>query len=120
MDEVMLRGTQHGDFVFHRAYGVHSVHKVHRQSPSKKQKAPAQPCGQTKANWGLGVRHSLFPTLTLGAPLRGCQLPDAILHGKRNFGLIAGPSSALRRLDLGVRPLGSLGLAFADANSRTR
>ena len=85
MDEVMLRGTQHGDFVFHRAYGVHSVHKVHRQSPSKKQKAPAQPCGQTKANWGLGVRHSLFPTLTLGAPLRGCQLPDAILHGKRSF-----------------------------------
>jgi len=34
---------------------------------------------------GLGVRHALFPTLTLGAPLRGCQLPDAILHGKRSF-----------------------------------
>ena len=51
----------------------------------KKQKAPARSCDQTEANWGLGVRHSLFPMLTLGAPLRGCQLPDAILHGKRNF-----------------------------------
>jgi hypothetical protein len=50
-----------------------------------KQKAPARPCGQTEANWGLGVRHSLFPMLTLGAPLRGCQLPDAIFHGKRNL-----------------------------------
>ena len=50
-----------------------------------KQKAPVQPCGRTEANWGLGVRHSLFPVLTLGAPLRGCQLPDAILHGKRSF-----------------------------------
>jgi hypothetical protein len=30
----------------------------------------------------------------------GCQLPDAILHGKRSsFGLIAGPSSALRPLN---------------------
>jgi len=50
-----------------------------------KQKAPARSFDRTEANWGLGVRHSLFPTLTLGAPLRGCQLPDAILHGKRNF-----------------------------------
>jgi hypothetical protein len=56
-----------------------------KKLPQQKQKAPARPCGQTEANWGLGVRHSLFPTLTLGAPLRGCQLPDAILHGKRNF-----------------------------------
>ena len=43
----------------------------------------------------------------------GCRLPDAILHGKRNCGLIAGPSSALRSLGFRVRPLSSLGLAFA-------
>jgi len=45
--------------------------------------------------WGMGVRHALFPALTLGAsPQRCCQLPDAILHGKRSlFGLVAGPSS---------------------------
>jgi hypothetical protein len=31
----------------------------------------------------VGVRHALFPGLALGAIL-GCQLPDAILHGKRS------------------------------------
>ena len=44
---------------------------------------------------------------------KGCRLPDAILHGKRNCGLIAGPSSALRSRGFRVRPLSSLGLAFA-------
>src|SRR5882724_7768584 len=35
---------------------------------------------------GLGVRHALFPVLAFGAPpQRGCQLPDAILHGKRSY-----------------------------------
>jgi len=34
----------------------------------------------------MGVRQALFPTLTFGAPhQRGCQLPDAILHGKRSL-----------------------------------
>jgi hypothetical protein len=34
----------------------------------------------------MGVRHALFPALTLGAPpQRRCQLPDAILHGKRSL-----------------------------------
>jgi hypothetical protein len=34
----------------------------------------------------MGVRHSLFPELTLDAhPRGGCQIPDAILHGKRSF-----------------------------------
>jgi hypothetical protein len=33
----------------------------------------------------MGVRHALFPVLAFGAPAwRGCQLPDAILHGKRS------------------------------------
>ena len=44
---------------------------------------------------------------------KGCRLPDAILHGKRNCGLIAGPSSPLRLAEFRVRPLSSLGLAFA-------
>ena len=34
----------------------------------------------------MGVCQALFPMLTLGAhPCGGCQLPDAILHGKRSF-----------------------------------
>jgi hypothetical protein len=34
----------------------------------------------------MGVRQALFPALTLGAPpQQGCQLPDAILHGKRSL-----------------------------------
>jgi hypothetical protein len=33
----------------------------------------------------MGVRHALFPRLALGAAFRGCQLPDAILHGKRSY-----------------------------------
>ena len=32
----------------------------------------------------MGVRHALFPMLALGAAI-GCQLPDAILHGKRSL-----------------------------------
>ena len=36
--------------------------------------------------WGMGVRQALFPMPTLGAhPCGGCQLPDAILHGKRSL-----------------------------------
>ena len=34
----------------------------------------------------MGVRHTLFPVLALGAPpQQDCQLPDAILHGKRSL-----------------------------------
>jgi hypothetical protein len=34
----------------------------------------------------VGVRHTLFPALTLGVSLSlDCQLPDAILHGKRSL-----------------------------------
>jgi len=48
-------------------------------------KVPARPCGRTGTKWGMGVRHALFPMLALGAPaMRCCQLPDAILHGKRS------------------------------------
>ena len=83
------------------------------------QKAPVPSCDGTEANWGLGVRHSLFPTLTLGAPSRGCQLPDAILHGKRSRRPHSRAVQRLAALNHRVRPLSSLGLAFADAGSRT-
>src|SRR5580700_5707465 len=88
----------------------------------KKQKAPARPCGQTEANWGLGVRHSLFPTLTLGAPLRGCQLPDAILHGKRSF---RPHSRAVQRLAVTellseASKLAWAGVCSADLRTRSR
>jgi len=33
----------------------------------------------------MGVRHALFPGLAFGASQGGCQLPDAILHGKRSL-----------------------------------
>ena len=32
----------------------------------------------------MGVRQALFPMLAFGASRGGCQLPDAILHGKRS------------------------------------
>jgi len=36
-----------------------------------------------------------FPCWHLAPSLEGCQLPDAILHGKRSLlGLVAGPSSS--------------------------
>ena len=46
--------------------------------------------------WGWEFAMLSFPMLTLGAPpQRCCQLPDAILHGKRSLlGLVAGPSSS--------------------------
>jgi len=43
----------------------------------------------------MGVRHALFPEPALGAPSRGCRLPDAILHGKRSY---RPRSRAVRRL----------------------
>jgi hypothetical protein len=62
-----------------------------------------------------------FPGRHLAHPLRGCRLPDAILHGKRSLlGLIAGPSSVLRPLNYRVRPLSSLGLVVAATGLRTR
>lgn len=52
--------------------------------PRVKRNAPARPCGPTGAKRGMGVRHALFPGPALGAPSRGCRLPDAVLHGKRS------------------------------------
>ena len=52
----------------------------------KKRKVPARPFGQAGTNRGMGVRHALFPALAIRRALfGGCQLPDAILHGKRSL-----------------------------------
>ena len=62
--------------------------------------------------------HSLFPCWHLARI--GCQLPDAILHGKRSH---RPHSRAVQRLavaEFRVRHLSSLRLAFADAGWRTR
>src|SRR5438093_13049741 len=51
---------------------------------SAKTDVPAKPSSPAGTKWGVGVRHALFPVLALGAHI-GCQLPDAILHGKRSL-----------------------------------
>ena len=54
---------------------------IKRKVPARSRKRD-----QTGTNRGMGVRQALFPVLAFGAhPLGGCQLPDAILHGKRSL-----------------------------------
>jgi len=48
----------------------------------------------------MGVRHALFPLLALGAPLGGAaNFPTLFSTASGVCGLVAGPSSALRRLN---------------------
>ena len=47
--------------------------------------SPGPTLRSDRDKWGMGVRHALFPEPALGAPSRGCRLPDAILHGKRSY-----------------------------------
>ncbi len=54
------------------------------EARSAKTNVPAEPSSPAGTKWGVGVRHALFPRLALGARI-GCQLPDAILHGKRSL-----------------------------------
>ncbi len=50
--------------------------------------------------WGMGVRQALFPMPTLGAPLsEAVSFPTPFSTASGVFGLVAGPSSALRPLD---------------------
>ena len=63
----------------------------------KKSPCPDGPGRDT--NWGWECATLSSPTLTLGAPAWGCQLPDAILRSERSSGLIAGPSGASRPSD---------------------
>ena len=49
-------------------------------------KSPCPTLRSSRDKLGVGVRHTLFPALTLGVLLSlDCQLPDAILHGKRSL-----------------------------------
>ncbi|HEV2319410.1 MAG TPA: hypothetical protein VGV18_06655 [Verrucomicrobiae bacterium] len=69
----------------------------------------------------MGVRQALFPGPALDAhPLGGCRIPDAILHGKRSFGLVAGPISAFSAAEFRVRLFSSLQLVVATTGWRTR
>src|SRR5579859_5649586 len=62
---------------------------------------------------GMGVRHALFPKPALGAPSRGCRLPDAILHGKRSFRPRSRAVQRLAAAEFRVRLFSSLGLVVA-------
>jgi len=62
----------------------------------------------------MGVRQTLFPGLTFGAPFfRGCQFPDAILHGKRSFRPRGRAVQRLATAEFRVRLFSSLRLMVA-------
>ena len=86
---------------------------------SSKQKVLARSCDQARTNWGMGVRHALFPVLTLGAKL-AASFPTLFSTASGVSGLVAGPSWAFQPQDYRVRPLSSLRLALAGAGLRTR
>jgi hypothetical protein len=79
--------------------GDQASRKADREDRREKTKVPAHlAVNGDKSGGGSSPR-----SLSRNAGIRrrvGCQLPDAILHGKRSFGLIAGPFSASRRLNL--------------------
>jgi hypothetical protein len=62
--------------------------------------SPCPAFRSSRDKWGLGVRQALFPMPTLGAPLSGAvSFPTPFSTASGVFGLVAGPSSALRTLD---------------------
>jgi hypothetical protein len=62
----------------------------------------------------MGVRHALFPVPAFGARHRqGCQLPDAILHGKRSHRPRSRAVQHLAAAGVRVRLFSSLGLVVA-------
>src|SRR5258705_8180816 len=83
------------------------------KTESRKKENPARTFVRTGKS-GMGVRHALFPALTLGAhPCGGCQLPDAILHGKRSLRPRSRAVQPLTRLNYRVRLFSSLELVVA-------
>ena len=66
-------------------------------SRSRKRRVPARPCGQTGTDRGMGARHTLFPVPTFGAHLAAAAgFPTLFSTASGVFGLVAGPSNALR------------------------
>ena len=61
----------------------------------------------------MGVRHSLFSRADIRRLFTGCQLPDAILHGKRSFRPRSRAVQCLANTEFRVRLLSSLGLMVA-------
>ena len=62
----------------------------------------------------MGVRHTLFPVLAIRrALLRCCQLPDAILHGKRSLRPRSRAVQRLASAEFRVRLFSLLGLMVA-------
>jgi hypothetical protein len=48
----------------------------------------------------MGVRQALFPVLAIGRPISGAaSFPTPFSTASGVFGLVAGPSSVLQRLD---------------------
>ena len=67
---------------------IFSITSTRRRTRTISQKtiSPCPAFRSSRDKWGMGVRQALFPMPTLGAhPCGGCQLPDAILHGKRSL-----------------------------------
>ena len=89
--------------------------------PFRKTRSPCPTLRSNRDQMGDGSSPLSLSRADIGrAPLGGCQLPDAILHGKRSC---RPHSRAVQRLavaEFRVRPLSSLRLAFADAGLRTR
>jgi hypothetical protein len=62
--------------------------------------SPCPAFRSSRDKWGMGVRQALFPMPTLGAPLsEAVSFPTPFSTASGVFGLVAGPSSALRTLD---------------------
>jgi hypothetical protein len=77
---------------------VVGVKSAFQNLASLKQKVPAQSCDQARTNWGMGVRHTLFPMLTLGAEL-AASFPTLFSTASGVSGLVAGPSWAFQPQD---------------------
>ena len=62
--------------------------------------SPGPTLRSSRDKWGMGVRHALFPEPALGAFLsEAAGFPTPFSTASGVIGLVAGPSSALRRLN---------------------
>ena len=68
-----------------------------RNAARKKTISPCPALRPDRDKWGMGVRQSLFPVLTFGAPFAGAvSFPTPFSTASGVCGLVAGPSNALR------------------------
>jgi hypothetical protein len=80
-----------------------SANPIFSENGEEEVKKTISPCPTFRSSrdkWGMGVRHSLFPGLALGATLAGAaSFPTPFSTASGVIGLVAGPSSAFRPLD---------------------